>query len=188
MSTGSAVREQSFSPEPGHTSPSIPGPSQQRTKRGGLDGCFFGTCTGVCLESSSTSTIGIAAGIAPGQFVCNCFKGFTGDDCQTDINECDSSPCIHGTCSESNIRGRSTCDGETHVPGWDEQSCANSKGTCADATPAVSGETSKALCDAAATPGAFTSSGPVFVDVEPDSPRSTSTVKGSFPNAQLTTR
>ena len=48
------------------------------------------------------------------------------------------------------------CDGQTRVPAWDQQSCEHSEGTCADADPVISGGTTKATCDAAATPGTFT--------------------------------
>jgi hypothetical protein len=49
-----------------------------------------------------------------------------------------------------------TCNSAT----WsdDQTACLESAGTCAGATPDVSGTTTKALCDAATTPGTFTSS------------------------------
>ena len=34
-------------------------------------------------------------------YQCTCAPGYTGRDCDTDINECASSPCVHGTCNVS---------------------------------------------------------------------------------------
>ena len=33
-------------------------------------------------------------------FRCNCLAGFTGDNCEIDINECASQPCKNGNCQD----------------------------------------------------------------------------------------
>uniref|UniRef100_A0A8C9YVE4 Protein eyes shut homolog n=1 Tax=Sander lucioperca TaxID=283035 RepID=A0A8C9YVE4_SANLU len=46
-----------------------------------------------CITTSQPSS--------PPQYTCKCPLGFTGTNCETEINECDSSPCQHnGTCSD----------------------------------------------------------------------------------------
>jgi len=44
----------------------------------------------------------------PGSFRCACAAGYTGDRCETNIDECASNPCQNqGTCLDD--RGRFTC-------------------------------------------------------------------------------
>uniref|UniRef100_A0A8C4HYF8 Protein eyes shut homolog n=1 Tax=Dicentrarchus labrax TaxID=13489 RepID=A0A8C4HYF8_DICLA len=46
-----------------------------------------------CITTSQPSS--------PPQYTCKCPLGFTGANCETEINECDSNPCQHnGTCSD----------------------------------------------------------------------------------------
>ncbi|XP_033745618.1 delta-like protein B [Pecten maximus] len=72
-----------------------------------------------------------------GGFTCHCTDGWTGDRCQTDVNECEHNPCLHsGTCH--NINGNYTChcsDGWTgHICDNDINECQNNPcdhgGTC----------------------------------------------------------
>ncbi|XP_015761109.1 PREDICTED: sushi, von Willebrand factor type A, EGF and pentraxin domain-containing protein 1-like isoform X1 [Acropora digitifera] len=35
-----------------------------------------------------------------GLYQCNCQAGFTGPDCNINVDECSSSPCVHGTCED----------------------------------------------------------------------------------------
>lgn len=35
-----------------------------------------------------------------GYYECNCIPGFTGDECETNIDECQSSPCFRGMVTE----------------------------------------------------------------------------------------
>ena len=66
-----------------------------------------------------------------------CPDGYTGIDCETDINECDSSPCVHGSCLNSINNYTCECHTgytgiscETDIDECDSSSCVN--GTCSD--------------------------------------------------------
>jgi len=57
----------------------------------------------LCLDSSSASQAGDA--VKFGYYKCTCPAGFTGFNCETDINECASSPCQNGAkCEESGTK------------------------------------------------------------------------------------
>ena len=61
--------------------------------------CVISVCplncgNGACVFTSS----------GPG---CECHVGFTGNTCQTEINECQSNPCVHGTCTD--VVNKFTC-------------------------------------------------------------------------------
>ncbi|KAL3857659.1 hypothetical protein ACJMK2_012303 [Sinanodonta woodiana] len=61
----------------------------------GVSRCFNG---GTCNNVNST------------YFTCNCVPGYTGSDCSTDINECESGPCQHaGTCNDRVNEYNCTC-------------------------------------------------------------------------------
>ncbi|XP_078574850.1 uncharacterized protein LOC144861039 [Branchiostoma floridae x Branchiostoma japonicum] len=59
-------------------------------------------------------------------FTCQCAPGFTGTLCETDINECTTSPCVHGTCT--NGVGSYTCICEN---GWEGTDCEYNMDDCA---------------------------------------------------------
>ena len=49
-----------------------------------------------CADSTTSGSVAVAA------YVCSCEAGYEGDQCETDINECASSPCgLGGICSDS---------------------------------------------------------------------------------------
>jgi len=57
----------------------------------------------ICLDSSSLINSGKK--VAFGEYTCTCKKGFTGFNCATDTNECESSPCANGgLCLESGTK------------------------------------------------------------------------------------
>lgn len=33
-------------------------------------------------------------------YICECPRGFAGPECQTNVNECLSNPCVHGVCED----------------------------------------------------------------------------------------
>ncbi|XP_065815558.1 protein eyes shut homolog [Labrus bergylta] len=78
-----------------------------------------------CITTSQPSS--------PPQLTCKCPLGFTGMNCEIDINECDSSPCQHnGTCSD--LRGHYQCHCPTGFLGRncevDIDACALPNNTC----------------------------------------------------------
>ncbi|KAH3747779.1 hypothetical protein DPMN_182209 [Dreissena polymorpha] len=74
---------------------------------------------------------------------CTCYAGYTGATCSTDIDECASSPCVHGTCSDR-LNGY-TCQCESGFTGinceQDIDECVSGPcvhGTCHDHVNAFS--------------------------------------------------
>ncbi|KAM3606576.1 uncharacterized protein V6R79_019083 [Siganus canaliculatus] len=82
-----------------------------------------------CITTSQPSS--------PPQYTCKCPVGFTGANCESEINECDSSPCQHnGTCSD--LPGRYECQCPTGFQGknceFDIDACALPNNTCPPTT------------------------------------------------------
>ncbi|XP_034753236.1 protein eyes shut homolog isoform X1 [Etheostoma cragini] len=78
-----------------------------------------------CITTSQPSS--------PPQYTCKCPLGFTGTNCETKINKCDSSPCLHnGTCSD--FLGHHTCQCPTGFLGKncevDIDACALPNNAC----------------------------------------------------------
>ncbi|KAM6923263.1 protein eyes shut homolog [Lycodopsis pacificus] len=70
-------------------------------------------------------------------YTCECPLGFTGTSCETEVNECDSSPCQHnGTCSD--LLGRHECQCHAGFLGKncevDIDACALPNNTCPSKT------------------------------------------------------
>jgi N-acetylglucosamine-6-sulfatase len=67
-------------------------------------------------------------------YQCTCPAGYTGTNCEIDINECDSNPCVHGTCSTPNVASyQCTCDA-----GWTGTNCNQDIDECSS-NPCVHG-------------------------------------------------
>lgn len=52
--------------------------------------------------------------LGPGQFQCKCANGYNGSLCQHDVDDCASSPCPHGLCTDGFNNYTCSCD-----PGYD---------------------------------------------------------------------
>ncbi|XP_078692524.1 uncharacterized protein LOC144922543 [Branchiostoma floridae x Branchiostoma belcheri] len=61
-----------------------------------------------------------------GGYNCTCSPGWTGQDCQQDINECASKPCLHGTCENKDGGYMCICSS-----GWTGQNCQQDINECA---------------------------------------------------------
>ncbi|XP_022258327.1 fibropellin-1-like, partial [Limulus polyphemus] len=64
---------------------------------------------------------------------CDCPKGFAGQNCETNINECLSGPCVHGVCEDG--KGVFTC---YCLPGFGGDHCEFEYDEC-DSNPCVNG-------------------------------------------------
>ncbi|XP_053732042.1 protein eyes shut homolog [Synchiropus splendidus] len=84
-----------------------------------------------CLNGATCVTTSPPA--SPPQFRCKCALGFTGTNCETEINECDSNPCWHNsTCKD--LVGHYECQCPTGFLGRncevDIDACALPNSTC----------------------------------------------------------
>ncbi|KAI8500550.1 hypothetical protein Bbelb_221160 [Branchiostoma belcheri] len=75
-----------------------------------VDKCVMDPCLhGACVNKD-------------GGYNCTCSPGWTGQNCQQDINECTSKPCQHGTCVNKDGGYKCTCS-----PGWTGQNCQEAR-------------------------------------------------------------
>ncbi|XP_069695931.1 protein crumbs isoform X4 [Periplaneta americana] len=100
---------------------------------------------GVCLERSN-QTLYQQIGDQPPKFtnnfsymnasgyVCECVPGTTGENCEININECESAPCVQGTCKD--LIGRYECECEE---GFEGEQCNVDINECERFRPCVHG-------------------------------------------------
>ena len=69
-------------------------------------------------------------------FSCACNAGYTGNSCDTDINECETNPCVQGTCT--NLDGDYSC---SCPPGTTGRDCNQDVDECQTSNPCLNGGT-----------------------------------------------
>lgn len=62
-----------------------------------------------CESSPCLSPYGLCIDHANG-YGCYCVKGYTGELCEANIDDCASEPCIHGTCTDGADKFMCSCD------------------------------------------------------------------------------
>jgi len=72
--------------------------------------CFSHCASNPCIHGQCLSQ--------KGGFECNCEQGFTGQNCDEEINHCDSNPCSHGQCLKEIGSYQCTCE-----PNWYGKNC-----------------------------------------------------------------
>ncbi|XP_068719980.1 uncharacterized protein [Montipora capricornis] len=81
---------------------------------------------GTCIPDPDSSR-------GSGLYRCNCAPGFTGDACQTDIDECQTYPCLRGRCIDEPNNFSCICD-----PGYVGRTCDTDYDDCSS-SPCVHG-------------------------------------------------
>ncbi|HTN83587.1 MAG TPA: calcium-binding EGF-like domain-containing protein [Sorangium sp.] len=100
--------------------------------------CQNGTCTDSCASAPCQN--GGACAATESGYACTCAPGWTGTNCETNIDECAPSPCVHGTCNDQ-VNGY-TCACES---GWTGTNCETP--VCVLTTCAAQGATCGSIAD-----------------------------------------
>ncbi|VCW68242.1 unnamed protein product [Gulo gulo] len=61
----------------------------------------LGPCEATPCENGAVFGKKMDLEISPLGYQCQCAKGFAGPHCEINVNECSSSPCLHGYCYDS---------------------------------------------------------------------------------------
>jgi len=104
------------------------------------------TASGRRLQGTTSVEWGhILQKVAPDSYLCLCPAGFKGYNCEADINECASSPCLHGgTCTHG--RGSYTCKCTSAYADVPTGTCYTERDECAS-DPCKNGGTCFDLVD-----------------------------------------
>eukprot|EP01065_Artemidia_motanka_P041243 TRINITY_DN5312_c0_g1_i1.p1 TRINITY_DN5312_c0_g1~~TRINITY_DN5312_c0_g1_i1.p1 ORF type:complete len:3109 (+),score=985.10 TRINITY_DN5312_c0_g1_i1:86-9412(+) len=90
------------------------------------DNCAGVTCSGHGVCYDSTTSIGTRS--------CVCEPGYSGADCETDVDDCASNPCKNGACTDLVNSYKCTC-----TAGWEGDNCDRDINACASG-PCVDGK------------------------------------------------
>jgi len=93
-------------------------------------------CTDIneCANVTSPCQNGGTCFNEPGNYSCECPDGYTGKNCEVEIDECESDPCVHGECKSSPGSYTCICD-----PGYTGTYCQIEIDEC-DSNPCVEGD------------------------------------------------
>ena len=89
-----------------------------------LEVCYTVPPTDYCEEGPCQND-GICVNGDDG-YTCECAPGYTGSDCELEIDECENNPCVHGACTDG--IGGYTCACE---PGYEGTQCETNTNECA---------------------------------------------------------
>jgi hypothetical protein len=100
--------------------------------------CEEGTCQVIDPCEAAPCQNGGACTSDGAEYTCACAPGWTGENCELDVDECASGPCVNGDCTNGQNQYSCTCS-----PGWTSTNCdvniddcspnpCQNGGTCAD--------------------------------------------------------
>jgi hypothetical protein len=89
-----------------------------------LEVCYTVPPTDYCEEDPCQNS-GICVN-GDDDYTCECAPGYTGTDCEIEIDECEASPCANGDCIDG--VGGYTCE---CLPGWEGTNCEIDTNECA---------------------------------------------------------
>jgi len=98
--------------------------------------CTAGICTKNVSDNCSPSPCenGSTCENTAGGYACTCVPGYVGTDCETEIDECASNPCVYGQCLDGINSYICQC-----TPGWTGEYCDIEIDEC-ESNPCVNGQ------------------------------------------------